>query len=518
MFKTKDQNTENMRTITTDTNMMVEFLANSEKLKGEGDRVFFSKDIDSDNNKYDLDDDIDSYTKPRANNKYSEHKRASIDESTADNATDHKKSSEHTDTHYNRGGSSDEPEEKKLTKEEENMRKFDMLLKLGELTQLGITISDNYNMKSDYETMKHEYEMHTNLRSKRNAVNWMSGMMIGIIKGVELMNDQLNPFDIKFEDAWSNNVRTDITNYYDVLGEIYDKWSPKGKASPELRLFFMLTASAVSIQLHKGCDKLLSGMGSNKNTGQTSSAGGATTALNENPGLLKELRDKATGNPVGDKKQQYQQNEEEKINNNLREQKLLREKQEEWMRIQEMATKNDVMNKLQNDLLMSESAKSTGNAFAPIDTNIINSNSRQNFNPNIFQHQQQQHQQQFMMNERRPGATGIPINQSQQQKYAAFQPLRENIIQQPAQQQTNAAIMQQKRQQLSEVNKMLDSMRDRNPRRDTDSQSSLSINPRASEVLRNVVKKPKKGNKQQSDTSDDDLYKESLSIGSRISH
>jgi hypothetical protein len=259
-------------------------------------------------------------------------------------------------------------------------------------------------------------------------------------------------------------------------------------------------------------------MGSNKNTGQTSSAGGATTALNENPGLLKELRDRATGSPVGDKKQQYQQNEEEKINNNLREQKLLREKQEEWMRIQEMATKNDVMNKLQNDLLMSESAKSTGNAFAPIDTNVINSNSRQNFNPNIFQHQQHQHQQQFMMNERRPGATGIPINQSQQQKYAAFQPLRENIIQQPAQQQTNAAIMQQKRQQLSEVNKMLDSMRDRKPRRDTDSQSSLSINPRASEVLRNVVKKPKKGNKQQSDTSDDDLYKESLSIGSRISH
>ncbi len=513
MFKTNDQSTDNIKTVTSDTNMMVEFLANSEKLKGEGERVFFSKDIESDN-KYDLDDDIDSYTKPKANNRNSDQRKHN---DSSQEANDYKHRDNQSESYNNKGNTSDcgydtdekkpvKEEEKKLTKEEENMRKLDMLRKLGELTQCGVVISDNYSMKSDYETMKYEYEMHMSMRGKRNAVNWMSGMMIGIIKGIEMLNDNMNPFDIKFDNAWSNNVRTDITNYYDALGEIYEKWAPKGKSSPELKLFYMLTASAVSIQLHKGCEKIMSGLNNNgNNTNGNNTNGGSAQTLSENPELLKELRDRATNktNNVDEKKQQYQQNEEEKLNNFIREQKLLKEKQEEWNRIQEMATQKDVMARLQNDLMMSESAKSVGNTFSPIDTNVINYRPQQRMQPpNSAMFMQQTPQRVQSLNP----------NIAQQQRYMPQQTIGANskMVQQPKKNN-----LQQQQQQLSEVNKMLESMKKHNPKRDTDSQSSLSINPRANEILRKGVNKPKKINRQNSDTSDDDLYRETLSIGSR---
>ncbi len=169
----------------------------------------------------------------------------------------------------------DDDDESTWTKDELMLRKLEMFRKLGELTQCGVKLSQNYTLDSDYKAMKFEHDLHVGIRAKKNSITWMSKMMIGIVQGVEMMNDNMNPFDMKFDKQWSNNVKHDIKDYYDVLGDIYEKYSTPGKKmSPELKLFLMLSGSAVSIQLFKGADS-------------------ASKQLNKDENLIKSLRKQA---------------------------------------------------------------------------------------------------------------------------------------------------------------------------------------------------------------------------------
>lgn len=130
------------------------------------------------------------------------------------------------------------------------LKKLDMLRKLGELSQYGVKLSQNYNMNSDYFTMKYEYELHKNIRAKQNSVNWMSSLMLNCIYGVEIMNEKYNPFDLKLS-GWSEQINADINNYYDVFGEIYEKYNKPGKnMSPELKLMLMVGGSALKFHLN----------------------------------------------------------------------------------------------------------------------------------------------------------------------------------------------------------------------------------------------------------------------------
>jgi hypothetical protein len=137
-----------------------------------------------------------------------------------------------------------------LAPDAQMLKKLDMLRKLGELAQYGVKLSQNYNMNSDYYTMKYEYELHKNIRSKQNSVNWMSSLMLNCIYGVEILNDKYNPFDLKLQ-GWSEQINADINNYYDVFGEIYEKYNKPGKnMSPELKLILMVSGSALKFHLN----------------------------------------------------------------------------------------------------------------------------------------------------------------------------------------------------------------------------------------------------------------------------
>ena len=137
-----------------------------------------------------------------------------------------------------------------LSPEAQMLKKLDMLRKLGELAQYGVKLSQNYNMSSDYFTMKYEYELHKSIRSKQNSVNWMSSLMLNCIYGVEILNEKYNPFDLKLKN-WSEQINADINNYYDVFGEIYEKYNKPGKnMSPELKLILMISGSALKFHLN----------------------------------------------------------------------------------------------------------------------------------------------------------------------------------------------------------------------------------------------------------------------------
>ena len=188
-----------------------------------------------------------------------------------------------------------------LSPDRQMLKRLDMLRKLGELVQYGVKLSQNYNMNSDYFAMKYEYELHKNIRAKQNSVNWMSSLMLNCIYGIEILNEKYNPFDLKLKN-WSEQINADINNYYDVFGEIYEKYNQPGKnMAPELKLVLMISGSALKFHLN---NTLLSQ--NNKippNLGQVDS---------QETAMLEQMRAKAA----------YEKIKEETIKNN----ELLKEK------------------------------------------------------------------------------------------------------------------------------------------------------------------------------------------------
>jgi hypothetical protein len=138
-----------------------------------------------------------------------------------------------------------------LSPEKQMLKKLDLLRKLGELAQYGVKLSQNYNMNSDYFTMKYEYQLHTNIRAKQNFINWTSSIMLNCIYGLEILNDKYDPFSLKLTN-WSQQINADISSYYDVFGEIYEKYNKPGKSmSPELKLILMIGGSALKFHLNQ---------------------------------------------------------------------------------------------------------------------------------------------------------------------------------------------------------------------------------------------------------------------------
>jgi hypothetical protein len=247
------------------TDMMAEYFATSAKLVPEDERVYYvpepknsNHDKLYDNKDAQLDDSIDDF----------------IDKNENQDNKSHKDQTEHSENYL--------VGEKKISPEDLVLQKLDMLRKLGELSQQGIKLSQNYNLNSDLKIMKYEYELHRNIRAKQNSINWMSSMTLNAIYGIEMLNDRYNPFDLKLK-GWSEQMNAGIDNYYDVFGELYEKYSTPGKSmAPELKLMLMISGSALKFHLSSHVINTLPNL---------------NEALNNNPELMAKLRSKAVQNP-----------------------------------------------------------------------------------------------------------------------------------------------------------------------------------------------------------------------------
>lgn len=227
-------------------------------------------------------------------------------------------------------------------------KKLDMMRKLGELKQYGVHLSRNYSIDSDLELMESEYKLHHDIRSKQDSVKWMSHMLIGIIKGTEMFNDNYNPFDIKLT-GLSNMISSDMHSYYSVLGDVYEKYNHPGKEmGPEMRLLLMLSGAALSMQIN--------------NVLPTMMGGGNQNPSNEvrNEQMLNELRKKAEqeSNVVDEKTKEYMKKQHDAAAQKIVDLKMIQDKELEYQKISKLLnTKNSNMKNFKENLLLSESPK-----------------------------------------------------------------------------------------------------------------------------------------------------------------
>ena len=359
----------------TDTNMYVNLLANSEKLHSESKRYEYNNNDRSEKNP-DLDDDHSKYISERNN---SEHHTDNENYNTNYKNSDVKYSESYNNTSHNNTQTQKidannkkaivNNEDENLTAEELMLRKLDMLRKLSELAQAGVKLSQNYNMNSDYKMMKYEYELHKGIRAKQNGINWMSSMSLNLIYGIEMLNEKYNPFDIKLK-GWSEQMNADVNNYYDVFGELYEKYNQPGKnMAPELKLLLMVSGSALKFHLTNT-------MMSNLPT--------LNTQLDEDPILAEQLRQKAIAQKM--KEQATKNNEALKQNMTKEHQEatqkahdlnLIRQKELELQNLKrENAQKNAELEAYKEKLLISQTQQNTN--LNKSQQNQINNQMQQN--------------------------------------------------------------------------------------------------------------------------------------------
>lgn len=436
----------------TSTDMMANLLANTEKLVNSENRWNYGDPHDDDQSE--LDDDVDHYvsenTQPSKNisenqqppKNISDHpSNPTVFQKTTPNVIQNEKSAPSTQANDN------EPE-KQLTKEELSLIKLDTLRKLGELKQCGVHLSQNYGMDSDLKMMQYELKLHTDIRSKQNSVQWMSHMMIGCLKGVEMLNDNYNPFDIKLA-GLTDKVSSDMHNYYMVLGDIYEKYNQPGKQmAPEMRLLLMLSGSALSMQASRIIPQMIPQLsGSVKNDEK----------------LLNELREKAQNNTNNTKINEIVNREHQIANQKASDLQMIREKELEYQRMKQIIEKQSNDANIKSNLILSSDNPPQKNAPTK---NVPTQN---------FQ---------------------IPDPHLQQMKYIEEQKHLEQM--------RHLASIEHKKRDLQLQNAHLDNIMNGLDDDDTlsaaSNKSSVSINPDINNIMKNKPKKqtknkPKKQNK-----------------------
>ena len=158
--------------------------------------------------------------------------------------------------------------------------KREILYQLNRLEAKGYTIPTNFNMNSDLQEMKQEYERIVRDKDIDASIRFQRKMLMAFVSGTEYLNTRYDPFAVKLE-GWSDQVHENITDYDDIFEELHEKYKSKGKKmAPELRLFISLTGSAFMFHLTSKMFK-------------ESSIPGVEEVFKANPELMKQFQNAA---------------------------------------------------------------------------------------------------------------------------------------------------------------------------------------------------------------------------------
>jgi hypothetical protein len=126
--------------------------------------------------------------------------------------------------------------------EEEKKEKIDLINKLGRLEKKGFPVSRKFTLDNSLDEIKTEFDRLVDARQLENSIKFQRQMMMGLVTGLEMMNEKINPLDWKL-DGWSESVHENVEDFDEVFEELYDKYKGKGNTPPEARLLFMLAGS-----------------------------------------------------------------------------------------------------------------------------------------------------------------------------------------------------------------------------------------------------------------------------------
>jgi len=150
------------------------------------------------------------------------------------------------------------------TPEYKKFLKFRLINKMADLSRnKGVIFTQNYNLNSDYMTMKAEYDYQVSLTVKKQAVKNYYNILMTVLKGLEFGNKRWDPLGIDL-DGLTNNVEASKEELLDALGDFYNEHQASvGTASPVVRIGFIIVQAAVMTMITNASSKYIMNMFSN---------------------------------------------------------------------------------------------------------------------------------------------------------------------------------------------------------------------------------------------------------------
>lgn len=126
--------------------------------------------------------------------------------------------------------------------------KQDLLYKFYRLTSKGIPVSRKFNMQSDINEMRSEFNRIQRDNDVKSSIRFSRRMLMACVTGIEFLNKRYDPFEVKLE-GWSESVMENMDDYDNVFERLHDKYASKVSMAPEIELLLSLAGSAFMFHL-----------------------------------------------------------------------------------------------------------------------------------------------------------------------------------------------------------------------------------------------------------------------------
>lgn len=137
-----------------------------------------------------------------------------------------------------------------------------------------VRVPKKFSLNSCLEEMEQEYDRLKKNLAMENSVKMQRKMLISFVSMVEFANKKFSPFNIHL-DGWSESMDTSIMDYDEIFEELHEKYQGKLQIPAELKLVFMIGASAFMFHLTHSMFKQFPGL---------------EEVTKQNPDLLKHLQ------------------------------------------------------------------------------------------------------------------------------------------------------------------------------------------------------------------------------------
>lgn len=173
------------------------------------------------------------------------------------------------------------PPTRQKTLDEINQEKQEMLYRLERFDLNGFKASRKFNMASNYDDIKFEYERIKKQRDTDKSIKFQRKILMAVCSGVEFLNGKFDPLNVKLE-GWSESIYENLQEYDEVFEDLHDKYKEKVKVAPELKLLMMVGGSAFMFHLTNSLFK--------------SKMPGLSDILQQNPELARNVQQAAMNN------------------------------------------------------------------------------------------------------------------------------------------------------------------------------------------------------------------------------
>jgi hypothetical protein len=171
------------------------------------------------------------------------------DHDDEDDENDNQSEASGSDAQTNSSSSSvRKPPQRAKTLEEIAIEKQELLYRLERLEANGFKPSRKFNMSSNLDDIKFEYERMKKQRDVDKSIKFQRKILMAITSGIEFVNNKFDPLSIKL-DGWSESIYENLHEYDDVFEELHEKYKSKIKMAPEIKLLMMVGGSAFMFHL-----------------------------------------------------------------------------------------------------------------------------------------------------------------------------------------------------------------------------------------------------------------------------